>query len=698
MRVLVIQISTCLQRQTICINLFKRLLPLALCFINLDNIKGICSFNPQDSCIDKIKPQLIINTGNCTPAVFNNLSKSCTGYILITASAKDNETPEDQIKFDYKIDLYNDGQGAFNGYDFIISTLSKRQFKNGEVPKFYYNPFADDNKNPMDASGNYPIGTHKICWNVIDSCSNFTNICQLFEIRDCNAPIPVCKTGQQVFEMPSSGEIHFLASNFNLASFDNCSSSDKLRYFFNGNYQDTVRSISCDDFIANGICKEYFTETQLWIQDEEGNADYCKILLKINDPSWICPLTPGLSIYCQVTSVLNEKVSVISKNIETDLFINSNLKGIFYENPVRIDCIDKLSYSIESKKSDEFLNAVNTLDLYLIEKHLYKIDTFNNKYQFATGDVNQNGQVELSDYKEIKDAVLREIDQFGQSRSWKNLVVEYDKTPVFTLKERFEFKPVKHLTFIQLRSFKMGDVNDFVTPLHYIPLIAHISDSLTFRYNNKSITKGEKFIISFYAKQFRDLVGFQGTISFDSSKFRYLNVFPSTLLVDEHCIGKRFADNGKLSISWNERHPFTTSADSILFGLEFEALEDGDLCEALTFTNDLTPMEAYTDSRIIKNITLESCDILINNKQRTNNHIKIYPNPITNILKLEFPDEWMFPVRIKFYSYDGKLIEDKLIYNKTNIFIHNPESLSAGIYFVNVFNDQNSLCLKFVKN
>jgi hypothetical protein len=74
--------------------------------------------------------------------------------------------------WEYKIDAYNDGKGVHGGYDFRVGTLTRKQYAAGDTVEYSHNPFADDDHNPFDASGTYPIGIHKIKWNVEDGCGN----------------------------------------------------------------------------------------------------------------------------------------------------------------------------------------------------------------------------------------------------------------------------------------------------------------------------------------------------------------------------------------------------------------------------------------------------------------------------------------------------------------------------------------------
>ncbi|MBK9379496.1 MAG: hypothetical protein IPM86_15295 [Saprospiraceae bacterium] len=73
----------------------------------------------------------------CEPAVLDNTTGLCLGHIELCADATDNCSPLDWLFWEYKIDLYNDGVGTHSGYDFVVGSLTKRQFDNGEVPSLH---------------------------------------------------------------------------------------------------------------------------------------------------------------------------------------------------------------------------------------------------------------------------------------------------------------------------------------------------------------------------------------------------------------------------------------------------------------------------------------------------------------------------------------------------------------------------------
>ena len=85
------------------------------------------------------------------------------------------------------------------------------------------------------------------------------------------------------------------------------------------------------------------------------------------------------------------------------------------------------------------------------------------------------------------------------------------------------------------------------------------------------------------------------------------------------------------------------------------------------------------------------------NQISTNDFVVVYPNPTSNLLNVVFNVSTPMSSYIYISDIAGKKVyeSDKIIYNQeTNSFIFNTESLTSGIYFINI----NQKVVKFVKN
>jgi hypothetical protein len=142
---------------------------------------------------------------------------------------EDDCTPTELLKWDYKIDLWNDGT-----YD--ISYASTGQ---PTVDKIL------------------PNGWHKILWNISDACGNYTTCQYKVHVHDKKAPTPVCYYGLSTVVMPLGGMVTIWAKDFNVSSQDNCTPQYKLKFSFSSSPFDASRTFTCDDLGTNPV--------QIWV-------------------------------------------------------------------------------------------------------------------------------------------------------------------------------------------------------------------------------------------------------------------------------------------------------------------------------------------------------------------------------------------------------------------------------------------------
>ena len=86
-------------------------------------------------------------------------------YVELTQSAHDDCTPDDELRWSYKIDLDNNGS-----IDYAYSGLGAT----------------------IDASRYFPIGTHRVIYEFEDGCGSKTVHEQTVEVLACKPPTPVC--------------------------------------------------------------------------------------------------------------------------------------------------------------------------------------------------------------------------------------------------------------------------------------------------------------------------------------------------------------------------------------------------------------------------------------------------------------------------------------------------------------------------
>lgn len=672
------------------VNHLKKLKTLV--FITL-GISELFAFDVHSNfiCTDDDKPVITIDIGPCNPATKDSLDNICYGLLELSAEAIDDQTPKNDLVFTYKIDLNNDGIGSHSGFEFFVGPLSRKDFIQGAVPLFHDNPYAANDNNPFAATGTYPIGIHKICWYVTDSSGNQAAPCQLFEIKDCKAPTPYCLLDLISIPLPVSGCVTIWAKDLDRGSFDNCTQADKLKYYFNGDPTAASITICCDDFAGAGAGAQLVVEVQMWVEDEEGNTDYCRTAIIVTDFFGLCDARPDASLSGRIFSIRNRMDTIPIKNAKfNQYFVGTNY---YFSLP-------RGSYYFSVEKDDEPFEYVSTYDMILNQKHILGISSFSNPYQIFAADVNKSNSITAGDRTEMRNLILRNIDNFKNSQEWY-LYPLSNPPPMIPLVNwiRVELKANEH-RIIDFRAIKIGDLNDLISSDTDRLLIPNPSDSLEFKITNQSIHMGDTVIVDFYSNNFKNILGYQYTIKFESQHLKFIDIFERNVSNSKGInFGVRYVDTGFITTSWFDPDLTYQSYknDEVLFTLKFIATKDGTLCDLISITSDLTPAEAYRDSFILHNIKLGVCDVIIDTKSETEDLFSIYPNPFKKEINFHFSEAVHFPLQIEIYSLEGKKIAVKQIINAVEDWTWNANQLKAGVYLIRVNDGENIVFRKMIK-
>ena len=194
------------------------------------------------------------NIDTCT---YDTLCQS--GYVTLEAIGSDDCTAADDLQWTYKIDLNNNGT-----FDIQNHQVGRKAI----------------------ASGTYPIGTHKILWQVEDRCGNVFVRSQLFTIKNCKKPTAICKDklvvelGPALEDGDTIAVADILAKLFDGGSYHSC--GYPLKYSFSLDVTDTILYLDC-----SWIRQEEHDIT-LFVTDTFGNVDYCNTHLTVQDNYYIC--------------------------------------------------------------------------------------------------------------------------------------------------------------------------------------------------------------------------------------------------------------------------------------------------------------------------------------------------------------------------------------------------------------------------
>jgi hypothetical protein len=610
---------------------------------------------------DLSKPVITVNVGPCEPAVKNPNDNVCYGHISLIADATDNCSPLDWLFYDYKIDLFNDGKGQHSGYDYKVGPLTKKDFAAGKTPVFNHNPAADNANNPFDASGTYPIGIHRICWFVEDGCGNIGTVCQVFEIKDCKAPTPYCLTGVITVPMPVNGCVTVWANDLDRGSFDNCTDAKDLLFYFNGDRTATSMTICCDDFVAAGANDELFVDVQMWVEDKEGNSDYCKTVIIVQDNQDICPNTGPLK--GRISGDIRTEGGAATEFAETQMYQSSNMTRQLITNfngKYLFGELNPGNYQIKLVRSDDPLNGVTTADIVKIQRHILGIETLDSPYKLLAADVNASNSLTASDISEIRRLVLGIVNKFNKVDSWTFVPKKHQfvnpASPWNAPRDiQFNITNVSDLNedFV---SIKMGDVTNNAKAHNLQATESRNNTTLNLEIDNGKTSQGEIYKLELKASNFNNIAGLQFTLNFDASRLIFEKLESGILNMDESNFGLNRLADGKITCSWSNEHALTVGKNSTLFSLVFKANGSYDVSHLLAITSDITSAEAYDGHLNSKNISLS---VRTSNGVVETGVFELYqntPNPFSKETAISFRLPEAGQAKLSVYDLNGKVI------------------------------------------
>ncbi|MBP6796189.1 MAG: T9SS type A sorting domain-containing protein, partial [Saprospiraceae bacterium] len=150
---------------------------------------------------------------------------------------------------------------------------------------------------------------------------------------------------------------------------------------------------------------------------------------------------------------------------------------------------------------------------------------------------------------------------------------------------------------------------------------------LIFEVEDQTFKAGDKVKVEFRSPNFAGMSGFQGTLSINNEELRIENeIQAGSLKFNDQNIGKRWANEGIITMSWNEKTGIDIDSDKVLFTMTFKAEKDGKLSEVMRIGSQRTKAESYEGKGELGNLSIRFTK---NGKEvsGTNTLYQNYPNP-----------------------------------------------------------------------
>ncbi|MCB9309919.1 MAG: DUF11 domain-containing protein [Lewinellaceae bacterium] len=224
-----------------------------------------CEMNRLGSDYQPYKFQQVIKVVNSIAPVFDNpvldvvalTEPGVCDYadVTLSASASDVCTPDNKLRWTYKIDFDNNGT-----FDVTNSGLGASKSFTAE----------------------FPVGTHRVLWSFEDGCGNVTSDDQLVFVHNNDNPKASCL--QQISVSLSPMDINgdgipdtemgcIRASTLNASSFHPC--GHDITFAFSHDPIDTLKCFDCFD--------KGQVEIDWYVIDIFGHYDICKVIVDVQD-------------------------------------------------------------------------------------------------------------------------------------------------------------------------------------------------------------------------------------------------------------------------------------------------------------------------------------------------------------------------------------------------------------------------------
>ncbi len=348
----------------------------------------------------------VINTGGpditgCDDVSVCSQDPDCVStHVDVSISASDDCTDFSLLRFSYAIDFDNNGS-------FDVTNQG--------------NPYADFDNEQNEASGTYPIGTHRILWAVRDGCGNESTCESMIRVINCKPPSPYCYNGLAAELMPMDrngdgtfdwAELELWASDFDAGSYHTCYDAEDLVLSFSSDTSHKSILFTCDS-----LGKRY---VELWVTSPNGIQARCIAFVDIQDNNQVCPPGSGSDSLSGnisgkvVTEMGEEMYETLIQLTGSDEFEMTNLAGqyAFLNMPYGG------SYQLDPDRDDHYLNGVTAHDLSLIQRHIASVDELNSAYKHFAADANNDDEVDIRDVLDLRKLLLGIYDELPNHDSW----------------------------------------------------------------------------------------------------------------------------------------------------------------------------------------------------------------------------------------------------------------------------------------
>ncbi len=371
------------------------------------------------------------------------------------------------------------------------------------------------------------------------------------------------------------------------------------------------------------------------------------------------------------------------------------------------DNISCNSYFITpSFEGNNIREGLDSWDLYLMIRHILRIEDFDTAYKTIAADINRNGEVTIGDVIDLQRVLLYYENDFPNNTSWRfvdagiNFADPYNpfvnEIPDYSFVKLSEYNNEN-----QFVALKVGDVSGNADPSNLQAGDTRADETLTFTVQDQDFVAGETYTIDFTTEEFKNLVGYQYTLNYDPAILKFVNVQMGALenLTDNNFV--ILEEEGAINTNWFSAAAITSDAAITPFSVTFQAKQNGALKDVLSINSRYTNAIAYQSNQTVLDVQLnfQIADQLI--PATTLALYQNQPNPFTEETKIGFNLPAAMQATVEFYDVTGRQlfqVSQHFAKGYHEVPVGRADLNASGVIYYQLHTKQGSLTKKMVLN
>ena len=345
-------------------------------------------------------------------------------------------------------------------------------------------------------------------------------------------------------------------------------------------------------------------------------------------------------------------------------------------------------------------------DLFLMIRHILRIEDFDTAYKTIAADINNNGEVTISDVIDLQRVLLYYENEFQNNTSWRFV----DASAEFADPFNPFVNSIPDFAFVKLSDYnnenqfvalKVGDVSGNADPNNLQAGDSRSDETLTFTVTDQELIAGETYTIDFTIEDIKNLVGYQYTLNYDPAvlSFVELNTGALEYLTDNNFVV--LEEEGAINTNWISANPLSKDESITAYSVTFQAKQNGYLKDILSVNSRFTKAIAYQEDKVSMNIGLnfQVADQLI-----PGNTLALYqnqPNPFMDETQIGFNLPKAMHATIELYDLTGrKIFQTSRNFEKGyhEVLVSRADLNSSGVIYYQLQTQEGTLTKKMILN